>query len=170
MNKPAEQMTNGAAQRRSRLYRPGAMNAQTWYRIQGAAMKIDVSTGSFTQMMLKASIGATCTRAGGPPLNPFTPSVFKALTAGAETAFHNLSQNVRLRINATPTPPNARRIRERNSSRWSRNDMRSIPPSSPSPSESDGGGGLPPPEPLLPDAGTRAVDDTLSVLGAGAPF
>ena len=93
-------------------------------------MKMAVRIGNFTQMMLKASIGAICTSFGTAPI------LFKASVAGAVTIFHSLSQNVRLRTNATPTPPKARRMRERNSSRCSRNDMRSIPSSSGSSPES----------------------------------
>src|SRR5229473_545550 len=57
MNRPAEQMTKGAAHRRSFLYSPGAMNPHTWYRIHGDAMKMAVRIGSFTHTILKASMG-----------------------------------------------------------------------------------------------------------------
>src|SRR5579864_358522 len=129
----------GAAQRRSRRYRPGEMKAQTWYRIQGEEMNTAQRMGSFTQMVLKASIGVICTSSGG------YPSVSSAPLAGRETMVHRGLANVRLTANATATPIRHLINRERSSSRCSRNDMRNMPSSSsspPLPPLPDGGGGV----------------------------
>ena len=146
-------MTKGAAHRRSFLYSPGAMNPHTWYRIHGDAMKMAVRIGSFTHTILKASMGV---------IRVSLVSTFRlrrASSAGAWTSFHSSLQNVRLRMNAMPIPPSARRMRERSSSRCSRNDIRSIPSSSSPPSESEGGGGVDPPDPpALAVAGMTAVE------------
>ena len=44
INRPAEKRMKGVAHRRSRLYKPGAMNAQTWYRTNGSATRNDASS------------------------------------------------------------------------------------------------------------------------------
>src|SRR5690348_5055345 len=84
MNSPAEQRTNGTAQRRSFRYKPGAMKAHTWYNTQGDARKMAHRIGSLTLMMLNASIAEIWTRFGG-----LYPRVFSATTAGCAMIFHS---------------------------------------------------------------------------------
>jgi len=124
------------------------MNAHTWYKTQGDATNSDITSGTFTQMMEKPSIGSLMTRTGG-----LTPIFLSASTAGARTISQSWLANTTHSRNAIPKPCSARIIRWRISSRCSRNDMRSMPPSSPS--SSSGGGGRLPPEPPAPK-GTRA--------------
>src|SRR6185295_8735005 len=135
MNRPAEMITNGAAKRRSFLYKPGATNSQIWYSIHGDAIKTEQSSGSFIQMMVNASIGLICTSVGGSTFNSL-----RAATAGCATTFHNSAQNVRQRMNAMPKPDNIYNSRLRRSSRCPRKDIRSIPSSSSSSSSSGLGG------------------------------
>src|SRR5689334_3470091 len=88
------------------------------------------------------------------------------------TIRHNSLQNVRLSTNATPTPASPRRMRERSSSRCSRNDIRSIPSSSSSRSESVGGGGggvEAPDPPALGLAGTSSVELEAAGVTADEP-
>src|SRR5690242_20299832 len=47
MKSPAVQRMKGTAHFFSRLYKPGEINAQTWYRIQGDPTKTDTRSGSF---------------------------------------------------------------------------------------------------------------------------
>src|SRR5947209_20270971 len=100
------------------------------------------TTGSLNQITLNCSMGSMATRWGA------YPSVLSADVAGSLMKFHNGLVKARLATNATAMPINARIIRERSSSRCSRNDMRSMPSSSLSPPPFEGGGGggfLPPP-------------------------
>src|SRR5437588_13087145 len=99
MNRPAEQMTKGAAYRRSFLYKPGDMNAHTWYKIHGDAMKMKHSSGSFIQITWKFSIGERTTNDGS-----FIPISRKALIAGSCTTTQSRSQKVRHRTTETPRP------------------------------------------------------------------
>src|SRR3954454_20722366 len=99
-------------------------------------MNNDVSIGSFTQMIEKLSIGDVKTREVS-----LYPSEDNATAAGSWTILHNCSLSVRLAKKAIPNPTSARMSRLRNSSRCSRNDMRSMPSSSGSSISSAGGGG-----------------------------
>ena len=46
MNSPAQDKMNGEARRRSFRYSPGAINAQTWYKTHGEAMKSEATSGT----------------------------------------------------------------------------------------------------------------------------
>src|ERR1039458_1222518 len=68
MNRPAVPATKGMAKRFSRLYRPGEMKAQTWYKIQGDAKNMEQTKGSLNHTTLKASMGVICASLSGKPL------------------------------------------------------------------------------------------------------
>src|SRR5579884_1156883 len=112
------------------------MKAQTWYTIQGEAAKIETSTGSFTQMIEKLSMGVIWARRGG-----FTCRYVSASTAGWLMMSQSWLAKIRLARNATATPHRHLMMRERSSSRCSIKDMRSMPSSSWPSSDGGGGGG-----------------------------
>src|ERR1035437_3939057 len=112
MNRPAELITNGAAKRLSRLYRPGAINAHTWYRIQGEATKIAHRMGIQNQITLKPSMGVIVCSNGG-----LTPRAVNAETAGSLTTFQTAFENVRQMRKATRSPSRDLMMRERSSCR-----------------------------------------------------
>ena len=65
MNSSELEITNGTAQRFSRLYNPGEIKAQTWYSTHGDETNIAHSSGIFIQMIWKPSIGSISARSGG---------------------------------------------------------------------------------------------------------
>src|SRR5579884_1757174 len=129
------------------------MKAQTWYRIHGDPIKIEVSSGSLNQMIMKPSMGWIMASRGG-----FTPRCFSAETAGSLTTVHSLSAKPRLSMKATASPMRDLIMRERSSSRCSMKDMRSMPSSSSSLPEGGGGSA----------GGRRPEDPTAGTGGGGA--
>src|SRR5580700_4781602 len=109
------------------------MNAHTWYNTQGEERKMAHTRGSLNQTTLKASMGVSWARVGGKPL------ALSAAFAGCTTTFQSGSVKVKATHTATTMPMIILIMRERSSSRCSRNDMRNMLSSSSSPSAEECG-------------------------------
>src|SRR6266436_5331922 len=163
-NSSAEEMMNGAAQRRSFLYRPGEMNAQNWYSTHGAARNSDTTSGSLNQMMEIPSVGSMAIRLG------CNPSDVSAAAAGWRMMSHNCLLKEIATMNAAPSPHRQRISRARSSSKCSMKDMRSMPSSS---SSSAGGGAVGGGVRVLPPAdasglSTGGITSCSTIFGSAA--